>query len=142
MSSKGNIVNNICEQQLNYWCFKPTSTVEYLWENTTGSVPGTIDNFKQKKTLYIICLTFGIIINLGIDKTIIPELRPSGEVRIHSPFFVVEPSKRFANNNFRLDCTVPSDFLINCSNTRFRWLKDGAYNSDFNDQSVGTVCDS
>ncbi|XP_032783700.2 uncharacterized protein LOC116921485 isoform X4 [Daphnia magna] len=57
-----------------------------------------------------------------------PDLIPGGKYRSHSPFLVIEPSAEEGSN---LSCQVNPVELTDCLRYQFRWLRNGAFKSEF-----------
>jgi hypothetical protein len=118
MNRNGIVTEGFCKQQLHYMCIMPylpakRSVGEEFPEVQMASY-GYYNFIAQEASQR----NNGVLI-LG---AIVPELIPSGKFKTHSPFLVVEPSTEIY---FDLFCNVPTN--TNCSSTRYRWLKNGAY---------------
>ncbi len=114
MNRKGIVTEGFCKQQLHYMCIMPTLMRLGEEFQEVKMVSGYFNFIAQEASQR----------NNGISivGAFVPELIPSGKFKTHSPFLVVEPSTEM---HFDLFCNIPTN--TNCSSTRYRWLKNGAY---------------
>jgi hypothetical protein len=118
MNRNGIVTEGFCKQQLHYMCIMPALVP------VKRSVGEEFPKVQMSSGYYNFIAQEASQRNNGvlILGAIVPELVPSGKFKTHSPFLVVEPSTEIY---FDLFCNVPTN--TNCSSTRYRWLKNGAY---------------